>query len=99
MATIDSPGEKYIVSDDTVGGCREGQDASPGPEQLDASSEDGMTMTGKLRVKMDLMIIPMVSLMYMFCFIDRINIGMDHPPSLPLILTLIHRLWDINFDM
>lgn len=29
----------------------------------------------KLRLKIDLMIIPTVSLLYLFCFIDRANIG------------------------
>lgn len=38
-------------------------------------------MTKKLRVKLDLAIVPMVSIMYMFCFIDRGNIGMDHSHS------------------
>lgn len=38
-------------------------------------------MTRKLRIKVDLAIVPMVSIMYMFCFIDRGNIGMNHSPS------------------
>lgn len=29
----------------------------------------------KLRLKIDLMIVPTVSLLYLFCFIDRANIG------------------------
>ena len=29
----------------------------------------------KLRLKIDLMIIPTVALLYLFCFIDRANIG------------------------
>lgn len=31
----------------------------------------------KLRRKIDLMIIPTVSLLYLFCFIDRANIGVS----------------------
>ena len=31
----------------------------------------------KLRLKIDLMIVPTVSLLYLFCFIDRANIGMS----------------------
>jgi hypothetical protein len=30
----------------------------------------------KLRLKIDLMIVPTVALLYLFCFIDRANIGM-----------------------
>lgn len=29
----------------------------------------------KLRLKIDLMIVPTVALLYLFCFIDRANIG------------------------
>lgn len=29
----------------------------------------------KLRMKIDLMIVPTVALLYLFCFIDRANIG------------------------
>jgi hypothetical protein len=31
----------------------------------------------RLRLKIDLYIVPIASLMYLFCFIDRANIGMD----------------------
>ena len=30
----------------------------------------------KLRRKIDLMVVPTVSILYLFCFIDRANIGM-----------------------
>jgi hypothetical protein len=30
----------------------------------------------RLRMKLDFMIVPTVSLLYLFCFIDRANIGM-----------------------
>lgn len=30
----------------------------------------------RVRLKIDLMIIPTVALLYLFCFIDRANIGM-----------------------
>jgi hypothetical protein len=29
----------------------------------------------KLRLKIDLMIVPTIALLYLFCFIDRANIG------------------------
>ncbi len=35
----------------------------------------------RLRLKIDYMIVPIVSLLYLFCFIDRINAGMG--PSIP----------------
>lgn len=38
--------------------------------QLDPAAE------AKLRRKIDLMIVPTVALLYLFCFIDRANIGM-----------------------
>lgn len=37
--------------------------------QYDAQAER------KLRLKIDLFIVPTVSLLYLFCFIDRANIG------------------------
>lgn len=33
----------------------------------------------KLRLKIDLMVVPTVTLLYLLCFIDRTNIGMDDP--------------------
>lgn len=39
------------------------------PMQFDPKAE------AKLRRKIDLMIVPIVSLLYLFCFIDRANIG------------------------
>ena len=32
----------------------------------------------KLRKKLDLYLVPTVSLLYLFCFIDRANVGMNH---------------------
>ena len=44
----------------------------------------------KLRNKIDLMIMPTTCLLYLFCFIDRANIGeSNHPTVCPLKLTLI----------
>lgn len=40
----------------------------------------------KLRLKIDLYIVPTVALLYLFCFIDRANIGM-------LVLSAVH--WTI----
>lgn len=37
----------------------------------------------KLRTKIDLMIVPTVALLYLFCFIDRANIGMLPRPAKP----------------
>jgi hypothetical protein len=34
----------------------------------------------RLRLKIDLYIVPTVALMYLFCFIDRANIGVSHLP-------------------
>lgn len=36
----------------------------------------------RLRLKIDLCIIPTVALLYLFCFIDRANIGRSHPRAL-----------------
>lgn len=33
----------------------------------------------RLRLKIDLFIVPTVALLYLFCFIDRANIGMGQP--------------------
>lgn len=35
----------------------------------------------RLRWKIDLYIVPSVALMYLFCFIDRANIGMSQSPA------------------
>lgn len=37
----------------------------------------------KLRNKLDYMIVPTVSILYLFCFIDRANIGMAICPQSP----------------
>jgi hypothetical protein len=37
----------------------------------------------RLRLKIDLYIVPTVALLYLFCFIDRANIGMSFPPLVP----------------
>ena len=34
----------------------------------------------RLRWKIDLHVVPVVALLYLFCFIDRTNIG-EHPPA------------------
>lgn len=31
----------------------------------------------RLRTKIDFMVIPTVSILYLFCFIDRVNVGME----------------------
>jgi len=41
----------------------------------------------RLRTKIDFCIVPTVSLLYLFCFIDRANIGMD--PALQLQLDVV----------
>lgn len=33
----------------------------------------------KLRNKIDIMVVPTISLLYLFCFIDRANVGMSNP--------------------
>ncbi|RAL62498.1 hypothetical protein DID88_005063 [Monilinia fructigena] len=38
----------------------------------------------KLRLKIDLMIVPTVALLYLFCFIDRANIGKSHTITISL---------------
>jgi hypothetical protein len=43
----------------------------------------------KLRLKIDFMIVPTVSLLYLFCFIDRANIG-ECAPYLPLKKTTVN---------
>lgn len=35
----------------------------------------------RLRTKLDLMLVPTVSLLYLFCFIDRANIGTAESPA------------------
>lgn len=40
----------------------------------------------KLRRKIDFMIVPTVSILYLFCFIDRANIGMLPKEQLPAFL-------------
>jgi hypothetical protein len=54
--------------------------------QADATSRYGNALVEfdavaerRLRLKIDFMIIPTVSLLYLFCFIDRANIGEDVP--------------------
>ena len=37
----------------------------------------------RVRLKIDLMTIPTVALLYLFCFIDRANIGMPDTATLP----------------
>jgi hypothetical protein len=49
------------------------------PPQFDPKEE------ARLRRKIDLMIVPIVSLLYLFCFIDRANIGKYQPLSWKLI--------------
>lgn len=39
----------------------------------------------RLRTKIDLYIVPTVALLYLFCFIDRANIGMSIDPSYTLV--------------
>jgi hypothetical protein len=43
----------------------------------------------RLRLKIDLYIVPTVALMYLFCFIDRANIG-EHGPSIDYSLLACH---------
>jgi hypothetical protein len=38
----------------------------------------------RLRLKIDLYIVPTVALMYLFCFIDRANIGVSHRGLCPI---------------
>lgn len=38
----------------------------------------------RLRLKIDLYIVPTVALMYLFCFIDRANIGVSHRGVCPI---------------
>lgn len=40
-------------------------------------------MERRLVAKIDLAIAPMVCVMYLFCFIDRSNIGQTRPPLRP----------------
>lgn len=41
----------------------------------------------KLRRKIDYCIVPTVALLYLFCFIDRANIGSASSPSEPLVVS------------
>ena len=62
-----------IVSPDQDGLHRETKFGSYGVSlvEFDRAAER------RLRTKIDLMVIPTVSILYLFCFIDRANIGMD----------------------
>lgn len=45
------------------------------PHRIAGSDEATRRMESKLRMKMDLYIVPTVALLYLMCFIDRANIG------------------------
>lgn len=48
---------------------------SPAARHTEQSLAYDPALERKLRLKIDLMIVPTVALLYLFCFIDRANIG------------------------
>ncbi|KAE8377505.1 major facilitator superfamily domain-containing protein [Aspergillus bertholletiae] len=66
----DRYGQRCLVPHDTLANSRFFMSRSSQPTMgLDPSAES------RLRLKIDLYIIPVVSMMYLFCFIDRASIG------------------------
>ena len=66
---MDVPFEKPVLADELSGGRSSGCDASHDLEAIDKVAEK------KLVRKCDIHVLPMISILYILTFIDRINIG------------------------
>jgi hypothetical protein len=77
-ATMEPSLEKQDFSDPNQ---REIHSASPSSSDKEGRSErEGLTWTDeeerKIRRKLDFRVVPLVTLLYLLCFLDRANVGM-----------------------
>lgn len=63
---------KYVSDVDIPTAVDKGPDVADGYQ---SSFEFDRKAESRLRLKIDLCVVPTVSLLYLFCFIDRANIG------------------------
>ena len=81
--------KEHMIGDIAHGAAERGQLATD--EHGQPLVEFDKAAESRLRLKIDLYIIPPVALMYLFCFIDRANVGMRLPPlffslSIPVLI-------------